>query len=79
MSTPERSGHEPLIRMAKRGELLPAWKSWGIRVIALLLSLVVSGIVIVMVSGLNPAAVFPPCSTARWAPASARGSRCATR
>ena len=58
MSTPERSGHEPLIRMAKRGELLPAWKSWGIRVIALLLSLVVSGIVIVMVSGLNPAAVF---------------------
>ena len=58
MSTPERSGHEPLLRMAKRGELLPAWKSWGIRVIALLLSLIVSGIVIVMVSGLNPAAVF---------------------
>ena len=58
MSTLERSGHEPLIRMAKRGELLPAWKSWGIRVIALLLSLIVSGIVIVMVSGLNPAAVF---------------------
>ena len=58
MSTPERSGHEPLLRMAKRGELLPAWKSWGIRVIALLLSLIVSGIVIIMISGLNPAAVF---------------------
>ncbi|MBR3561365.1 MAG: ABC transporter permease [Oscillospiraceae bacterium] len=56
MSTPEHSA--PLLRMAKRGEMLPAWKAWGIRVIALLLSLVVSGIVIVMVSGLNPAAVF---------------------
>jgi simple sugar transport system permease protein len=50
--------HEPVILMSKRGELLPAWKSWGIRVIGFLLSLVASGIVIMMVSGLNPAAVF---------------------
>ena len=53
----ERS-HEPLIRMAKRGEVLPAGKAWGIRGIAFLLSLVVSGVFIVMISGLNPAAVF---------------------
>ncbi len=50
--------HEPLLRMAKRDEALPAWKSWGIRLIAFLLSLVVSGLVIIAVSGLNPAAVF---------------------
>ena len=50
--------HEPLVIMAKRGEMLPAWKSWGIRVIAFFLSLIVSGIIIMMVSGLNPAAVF---------------------
>ncbi len=54
----EHVGHEPLIRMSKRGELLPAWKAWGIRVIAFFLSLVVSGIVIVAISKLNPAAVF---------------------
>ena len=52
------TSHEPLLLMAKRGELLPAWKSWGIRLIAFFLSLIVSGIVIMMVSGLNPAAVF---------------------
>ncbi len=50
--------HEPLLRMAKRAEALPAWKSWGIRLIAFFLSLVVSGLVIIAVSGLNPAAVF---------------------
>ncbi|MBO4914225.1 MAG: ABC transporter permease [Oscillospiraceae bacterium] len=58
MSTVEKKNREPMILMSKRGELLPAWKAWGIRVIAFLLSLVVSGIVIISVSGLNPAAVF---------------------
>ena len=58
MSAPEHSGHEPFIRMAKRGEMLPPGKAWGIRVIAFFLSLVVSGIVIIAISGLNPAAVF---------------------
>ena len=52
------SGHEPLLRMAKRGELLPPWQAWGIRVLAFLLSLVVSGVFIIAVSGLNPTAVF---------------------
>jgi simple sugar transport system permease protein len=54
----EQLSREPLLRMSKRGEMLPAWKSWGIRVIAFFLSLVVSGIVIIAVSGLNPASVF---------------------
>lgn len=50
--------HEPLILMSKRAEALPAWKSWGIRVIAFLLSLVVCGFVIMAVSGLNPVQVY---------------------
>ena len=50
--------HEPLVRMTKRGELLPAWKSWGIRILAFILSLVVSGVFIVLISGLNPLDVF---------------------
>ena len=54
----EHITREPRLRMIKRGELLPAWKSWGIRLIAFVLSLVVSGIFIVLISGLNPLAVF---------------------
>ena len=54
----EHITREPLVRMTKRGELLPAWKSWGIRLIAFVLSLVVSGVFIVLISGLNPIAVF---------------------
>jgi len=54
----KKKNHEPLLRMAKRAEGLPGWKAWGIRLIAFFLSLVVSGLVIIAVSGLNPAAVF---------------------
>ncbi len=50
--------HEPVLQMSKRAEMLPAWQSWGIRVIAFFLSLVVCGIVIVAISGLNPVQVF---------------------
>ena len=63
MSTVERSGHEPFIRMSKRGEMLPAGKAWGIRVLGFFLSLVVSGVVIIAISGLNPAAVFATMAT----------------
>ena len=49
---------QPLILMSKRAEALPAWKSWGIRLIAFLLSLVVCGFVIMAVSGLNPLQVY---------------------
>ena len=58
MSTVDKQAREPLLRMSKRGEMLPPGKAWGIRGIAFLLSLVVSGIVIILISGLNPAAVF---------------------
>ena len=54
----EHVTREPLVRMMKRGELLPAWRSWGIRLFAFVLSLVVSAVFIVLISGLNPIAVF---------------------
>lgn len=50
--------HEPFLRISKRAEMLPAWKAWGIRIAAFLLSLVVCGILIIMISGLDPVAVF---------------------
>jgi len=54
----EKKVHEPLLRMAKRGEMLPGWKAWGIRLIALLISLIVCGFFIMAVSGLNPFQVY---------------------
>ena len=50
--------HEPLFRMAKRAEALPAWQSWGIRLIGLLLSLVVCGILIFALVGIDPIKVY---------------------
>ena len=48
---------EPLIRIAKR-DAIGRGKSWGIRIIAVLLSLVVSGLFIFAVTKLNPIAVY---------------------
>ena len=50
--------HDPLIRISKRGELLPTWKAWGIRVIALLLSLVACALVIFAIVHMNPIKVY---------------------
>ncbi|MCR5768944.1 MAG: ABC transporter permease [Lachnospiraceae bacterium] len=49
--------HDPLIRISKR-EDIPMWKSWLVRIIGLLLALVVSGIVIVCITHINPFMVF---------------------
>jgi len=54
----KKKTREPMLQMSKRAGVLPAWQSWGIRVIGFLLSLVVAGLVIVAVSGLNPVEVF---------------------
>ena len=54
----KKRSREPLILMSKRAGVMPAWKSWGIRLIAFLLSLVVCGFVIMAVSGLNPVQVY---------------------
>jgi len=48
---------EPLFHISKREEF-PCWKAWGIRIIAVLLSLVVCGIVIFGLTKMNPLQVY---------------------
>lgn len=52
------SSHEPMLLMSKRGEVLPGWKAWGIRLIALLLSLIASGLLIMVIVQINPIEVY---------------------
>ena len=51
--------NEPLIRISKRDEM-PKWKSWGVRILAILLALVINAVIIYFISGkeLNPLAVY---------------------
>lgn len=48
---------EPLIRISRRGAM-PQWQSWGIRLIGLAASLVVSAIVIYAIVKMNPLEVY---------------------
>ena len=47
---------EPLIRIAKRDNI-PAWRAWGVRIIAVVLALLVNAVFIYSVTGLDPIAV----------------------
>ena len=47
----------PFVRIAKRSAV-PLWKSWGIRVIAVLLALLVNALFIFSITGLDPIAVY---------------------
>ena len=49
--------HEPLIRIAKR-DGIALWKNWAIRAIAVLIALLLSGLFIFTVTGLNPIQVY---------------------
>jgi len=49
--------HEPVFHVAKR-DALPAYKSWLIRILAILIALVVSGIVTMLLTGENPVGVY---------------------
>jgi len=48
--------HEPLVRIAKRGEMA-VWKTWVIRIAAIFLALI-TGAVIITLLGHNPVAVY---------------------
>ena len=48
---------EPLIRIAKRDNI-PAWRAWGVRIIAVVLALLVNAVFIYSVTGLDPIAVY---------------------
>lgn len=49
--------HEPLIHITKR-EHMVWWKAWIVRIIAIFAALVVSGVVIMLLTGLNPIRVY---------------------
>lgn len=48
---------EPLFHIAKRGSL-PLWKSWSIRIAAIIFSLVICGVVTIVLTGENPINVY---------------------
>lgn len=54
---PEAAVKEPLIRITKR-DGVPLWKSWGVRVLAVVLALLVNAVFIYSVTGLDPLAVY---------------------
>ena len=64
--------HEPLLRIAKRDSIARP-KAWAIRIVAVLLSLVVSGVFIFAVTKLNPSRCTRASLTAPSAPPGAAG------
>lgn len=55
----KKAGGEPLVRIVKRSrEEIPLWKSWGVRVVAVILALVVCALFIYLVTRLNPIQVY---------------------
>lgn len=49
--------HEPPFHIAKR-DSLPAYKSWGIRLAAIIIALIVAGLVTMLLTGENPISVY---------------------
>ncbi len=57
MAKNEKHNHDPLVHVSKRDAM--AWyKSWGVRLIAILLALVICSFVIVLLTGYNPLKVY---------------------
>lgn len=55
--TKVKTHHEPLVRVSKR-DTMAWWKSWSIRLSAILLALVVCALVIVLLTGYDPIKVY---------------------
>lgn len=53
----EVKAREPFIRMVKK-DAIPNSKAWGIRIIAILISLVVNGVLIYLITGMSPIDVY---------------------
>ena len=49
--------HEPAVRIVKR-DSIPTWKAWCIRLLAVVLAVLVSGLFFFAVTHLNPGAVY---------------------
>ena len=57
MSKIEKQHKEPLFHITKR-PAIPMWKSWTIRIIAVVFALIVSAVVTVLLTGENPLSVY---------------------
>ncbi len=57
MSKEKTAVHEPRIQVVKR-DAMPWYKSWSIRITAILLALVINGFVIVLLTGDNPIDIY---------------------
>jgi len=55
--TTAENAREPFLRIAKR-DGLPLWRSWGVRILAVILALLVNAAFIYSVTGLDPLAVY---------------------
>ena len=53
----EKKVREPLFHIAKRDNM-PKWRAWLVRIIAVVLALLVSGIVTMLLTGENPISVY---------------------
>lgn len=65
MSNGAKHGHEPLIHITKRGNISEG-KAWAIRIIAIIISLLVSSVVIVLLTHYNPIQVFKAMITGNF-------------
>ncbi len=54
---PEKKAHEQLVHISKRAAL-PAWKSWLIRLLSVLASLILCAVIIVLFTGDNPLQIY---------------------
>ena len=59
MSKQKSATHEPFIRMSKR-DGMPLWKSLGIRLIGLTISLIICAVIIYALTKLNPLRDYDP-------------------
>ncbi len=65
MSKSSKRNQEPLIHITKRSHM-PEGKAWGIRVLAIVISLLVSSVVIILLTHYNPVQVFKAMVTGNF-------------
>ncbi|MDD6878129.1 MAG: ABC transporter permease [Clostridiaceae bacterium] len=57
MSKEKKQHHEQLVRISKRDQMV-FWKSWLVRLAAIVLALIVCALIIVLITGYNPLQVY---------------------
>ena len=57
MSKEKKQHHEQLVRISKRDQMV-FWKSWLVRLAAIVLALILCAFVIVLITGYNPLEVY---------------------